>query len=127
MKFPSFIKFFKARPPAESTSKDSSNSNSGNTATKDLTNTIDQIKRKLEINYHSQSRHNSKEEESIVKLIIKNDDLFGRYPAALHDQSGQTARKKIPNMFEQQRLILKSLYEIRRCRINNRDVKAHFK
>lgn len=52
-------------------------------------------------------------EENTVRLVIKPDPISG---------NSSLARKRYASLFDKQRLILKSLYEIRRCRINNRDV-----
>ena len=51
-------------------------------------------------------------DDETVRLIIKPDEI----------RSYNLAKKNYGSLFDQQRLILKSLYEIRRCRINNRDV-----
>jgi len=51
-------------------------------------------------------------EDNSVKVIVKGDVL----------DSATWARKKYSNLYDRQRLVLKSLYDIRRCRINNRDV-----
>jgi len=51
-------------------------------------------------------------DDNTVKVIVKGDVL----------DSATWAKKKYSNLFDRQRLILKSLYDIRRCRINNRDV-----
>lgn len=50
-------------------------------------------------------------EESTVKLIFETDE-FG----------GANFAKKYPSLYEKQRLLLKSLYDIRRYRLNNKDV-----
>lgn len=54
-------------------------------------------------------------DENMVRLVIK-PDTTSTNPAL--------ARKRYATLFDKQRLILKSLYEIRRNRINNRDVLA---
>lgn len=51
-------------------------------------------------------------DENTVRLIIKGEVI----------KSATWAKNRYTNLFDRQRLILKSLYEIRRCRINNRDV-----
>ncbi|RMZ96149.1 hypothetical protein BpHYR1_015922, partial [Brachionus plicatilis] len=51
-------------------------------------------------------------EDSIVRLVIKPNDF----------KSNLMGKKNYGSLFDQQRLVLKSLYEIRRCRINNRDI-----
>jgi len=51
-------------------------------------------------------------EDNSVKVIVKGDVL----------DTATWARKKYSNLYDRQRLVLKSLYDIRRCRINNRDV-----
>ena len=51
-------------------------------------------------------------DDNTVRVIIKGEVL----------DSAVWAKKKYANLFDRQRLILKSLYEMRRCRINNRDV-----
>jgi hypothetical protein len=55
-------------------------------------------------------------DENVVRLIFKSET----------NDSPNMWKKKYGNMFERQRLILKSLYEIRRLRINNRDVSLLF-
>jgi hypothetical protein len=54
--------------------------------------------------------------ENVVRLIFKSET----------NDSPNMWKKKYGNMFERQRLILKSLYEIRRLRINNRDVTIYY-
>lgn len=51
-------------------------------------------------------------DDNMVRLVIKQND----------SKSFLTEKKNYGCLFDQQRLVLKSLYEIRRCRINNRDV-----
>ena len=53
-------------------------------------------------------------EDNTVKVIIKGDVI----------DSVTWAKKIYSNLFDRQRLVLKSLYDIRRCRINNRDVRG---
>lgn len=55
------------------------------------------------------------EEENMVRIILKTDPIYD-----------VPSKKKFGAPFDQQRLILKSLYEIRRNRINNRDVRRRF-
>ena len=55
------------------------------------------------------------EEENMVRIILKSDPIYD-----------VPSKKKFGAPFDQQRLILKSLYEIRRNRINNRDVNDLF-
>ncbi len=73
---------------------------------------------------------NNSNYEDLVKLVIKNDDK-PEENGSNHNTSRdyveqQAAKRKATSLFEQQRIILKSLYEIRRCRINNRDVNSFF-
>lgn len=52
----------------------------------------------------------------MVRVVIKQNEF----------KSYLTEKKNYGCLFDQQRLVLKSLYEIRRCRINNRDVRLIF-
>jgi hypothetical protein len=54
-------------------------------------------------------------------LVIKGDEK-NETNTSNNNLPDASNKKRMPSLFEQQRLILKSLYEIRRCRINNRDV-----
>ena len=57
------------------------------------------------------------EEDNMVRVIIRNDEFTS---------PGRNGFKRYGNAFDRQRLILRSLYDIRRSRINNRDVSFSF-
>ena len=87
----------------------------------------DRINKKLNHNDSVNNNNNtntstfSNYDDSIVKLVIKGDEQ-NETNTSNNNLRDANSKKRMPSLFEQQRLILKSLYEIRRCRINNRDV-----
>jgi hypothetical protein len=64
----------------------------------------------LNPNYKTEDRDVQADE--MVRLIVKTDDM--------KDEAWM--KRRYANLFEKQRLVLKSLYEIRRNRINNRSI-----
>jgi hypothetical protein len=56
-------------------------------------------------------------DDNTVRLIVKSDGT----------KSALQTRGRYASLFDRQRLVLKSLYDIRRCRINNRDVSLYDK
>ncbi len=73
------------------------------------------------VNNNNNASTFSNYDDPIVKLVIKEDEQ-NETNTSNNNLRDANSKKRMPSLFEQQRLILKSLYEIRRCRINNRDV-----
>ena len=74
------------------------------------------------------SKSNQNLNQSFTHSIPQNDDdntvrLIFKTDASMRNTSW--GQKRYAFLFDRQRLLLKSLYEIRRCRINNRDVKKN--
>lgn len=97
-----------------------------NKTSKNITSNVN--RKKLNLNDSVNNSTNSAtaaggEETNVVKLVIKgdNDELDN---LDVYNSNGvlYSPLKRQPSTFEQQRLILKSLYEIRRNRINNRNI-----
>ncbi len=80
-----------------------------------LSNCIDKTykktKYKASIEYINKHELDLDGEENTVKLIFEEDDLMS-----------PNFTKKYISLYERQQLILKSLYDIRRYRLNNKDV-----
>lgn len=85
--------------------------------------TVNSKKTSLKETLGSKERMNASNEcQRQIKIIIRSEKYDGQKYSRTHLNNVISKDNKYSTLFEKHNLLLKSLYEIRRCRINNRNV-----